>query len=168
MIQEIMEKYADMLYRLAYLRLQNCQDAEDVVQETFYRYIKREEGFEDDEHEKAWLITVTINGCRRIWRSAWKRHSGELDEVLWGQQTAPQEAEPENRMVEKESAAKILEAVMSLPVHYRDVIHLFYYEEMSVREIALATGRKEATITSQLTRGRDLLRKKLKEDYDFA
>lgn len=77
--------YSSLLYRIAFLQLKNNQDAEDVVQETFYRLVKNRKEFETPEHEKAWLIKVTLNGCRKVWRSAWYRHTdivpaGELPE----------------------------------------------------------------------------------------
>lgn len=162
--------YADMLFKIAYLRLQNMQDAEDVVQEVFYQYLKREVNFGSDEHEKAWLIKVTLNACRKIWRSAWNRHhsSGE-DMNTYGDSSKLQTGQGlEEEILSVENNRILLTAVKELPAKYRDVIHLFYYEELSVREISEATGRKESTVTSQLTRGRELLKKRLKEEYDFA
>ena len=73
----------------------------------------------------------------------------------------------ENAVLQKERSREIMESVMKLPVKYREVIHLFYYQQMSIKEIALATGRKESTVTSQLTRGRDMLKKNLKEEYRY-
>ena len=73
----------------------------------------------------------------------------------------------ENEVLQKERSREIMESVMKLPVKYREVIHLFYYQQMSIKEIALATGRKESTVTSQLTRGRDILKKNLKEEYRY-
>ncbi len=159
-----LDKYGDMLYKIAYMRLQNVEDAEDVVQEAFFQYLKRKDGFESEEHERAWLIHVTLNACRKVWRSAWKRHqSGEevSSEVPGGRV-------PEAEALSLEQGKEILKAVQSLPAKYRDVIHLFYYEELSIREISRATGRRESTVTSQLSRGRELLRKKLGEEYDYA
>lgn len=163
--------YSDMLFKIAYVRLQNVQDAEDVVQETFYRYLKHGEEFDSAEHEKAWLIKVTLNACRKVWRSAWNRHRSGTEE----EREFPEEGERghslpglEEEILAIESSQEILRAVKELPVKYRDVIHLFYYEELSVREIGQVTGRKESTVTSQLTRGRELLKKILKEEYDFA
>ena len=168
-LQKTIDKYSDMLFKIAYLRLQSVQDAEDVVQETFYQYLKRTELFSDEEHEKAWLIRVTLNACRKIWRSAWNRHRSDGDVILYEEfADADSEPGPEESLVAADNSRMLLEAVRTLPAKYRDVIHLFYYVEMSVKEIAEATGRRESTVTSQLTRGRELLRKKLKEEYDFA
>ncbi len=165
-LQQKIDRYSDMLYRIAFLQLRNSQDAEDVVQETFYQFIKGRKEFETAEHEKAWLIKVTLNGCRKVWRSAWYRHRETLPE-----QELPQAGETEagssmeSAVLQKERRREIMETVMKLPRKYREVIHLFYYQQMSIKEIALVTGRKESTVTSQLTRGRDMLRKNLKEEY---
>ena len=176
-LQLKIDEYGNMLYKISYLRLQNVQDAEDVVQEVFYQYLKHTQAFESPEHEKAWLIKVTLNTCRKLWRSAKRHPREELDHAL-GQvmempmtsETAAQTSlsEPEEAAVRQEERRRILNAVMALPARYRDVIHLFYYEEISVKEIARITGRGESTVTSQLTRGRGLLKKMLKEEYDFG
>ncbi len=181
-LQLKIDTYGNMLFKLSYLRLQNVQDAEDVVQEVFYQYLKKPRTFQSPEHEKAWFLKVTLNGCRKVWRSAWKRH-----QAVWpfeNQEAAgsrPEESkngeepgrengthEPEESFLRREENRRLLRAVLALPEKYRDVIHLFYYEELSVKEIAQITGRGESTVTSQLTRGRDLLRKSLREEYDFG
>lgn len=168
-LQDKIDCYSDMLFRIAYLRLKNRQDAEDVVQEVFYQYIRKNGAFDSSEHEKAWLIKVTLNGCRRVWRSAWNRHRGSPDDLAEEHEQAEFSCEGiEESIVSLENNRILLEAVKSLPAKYRDVIHLFYYEELSVREIGEVTGRKESTVTSQLTRGREMLKKRLKEEYDFA
>ena len=73
-LQLKIDEYGDMLFKLSYVRLQNRQDAEDVVQEVFYQYLKKPQSFQGPEHEKAWFLKVTLNACRKVWRSAWKRH----------------------------------------------------------------------------------------------
>lgn len=168
-LQEKIDRYSDMLFKIAYLRLMNMQDAEDVVQEVFYRYIQRTEGFADAEHEKAWLIKVTLNACRKIWRSAWNRHRSDEDVILSERFPVEERVQgPEESVIAADDSRLLLEAVKTLPTKYREVIHLFYYEELSIKEIGEVTGRKDSTVTSQLTRGRELLRKKLREEYDFA
>lgn len=203
-LQAAVEGYSDMLFKIAYLRLRNMQDAEDVVQEVFYQYLKRGEGFESTEYEKAWLIRVTLNACRKVWRSAWNRRKIDVSEEQYEQFSRSGAVKgggyagaadstaavslaghkepsgsfdpadsfdlmgPEERLVAEENCRLLLKAVMGLPAKYRDVIHLFYYEELSVKAIAAVTGRRESTVTSQLTRGRELLRRSLKEEYDFA
>lgn len=172
-IQLKMDAYGNMLFKLCLMRLKNVQDAEDVVQEVFYQYLKRVEPFENEEHEKAWMLKVAINGCHKVWRSAWRRHqSGEdwqdVTARLFDRGTEDAVPDPEEYSLEKERRQQLLAAVMALPSKYRDVIHLFYYQQLSIRAIAEITGRGQSTVTSQLTRGRELLRKSLKEEYDFA
>jgi len=161
-MQEKIDLYSDMLYKIAYLQLKNSEDAKDIVQEVFYQYIKNQKEFESDEHEKAWLIKVTLNGCKKLWRSAWFRHTEGLP-----RQDMPSESYLEKEIMEREKRRILLEEVWKLPRKYREVIHLFYFEEMSVKEISVATGRKQSTVTSQLTRGREILKKRLKEEYRY-
>lgn len=157
-----------MLFKIAYIRLQSVEDAEDVVQEVLYQYWKRTEEFQDKEHEKAWLIKVTLNACRKLWRSSWNRlRSTQEDTNIYCERDIGMEG-LEEKILSVEKNSILLTAVKALPAKYREVIHLFYYEELSVKEIGQITGRKESTITSQLTRGRELLKKVLKEEYDFA
>lgn len=187
-LQQKIEAYTDMLFKLSYIRLRNRQDAEDVVQEVFYQYLKNISNFESQEHEKAWLLRVTLNACKKVWRSAWKRHQREsypadlaeegyfhgcgdgfeTGKAVGGGMLSEEISSPEESAVRREEKRMLLRAVLGLPEKYRDVIHLFYYEELSVKEIARITGRGESTVTSQLTRGRELLRKSLKEEYDFG
>lgn len=172
-LQLKMDAYGGMLFKLCLIRLQNVQDAEDIVQEVFYQYLKREEPFESEEHEKAWLLKVAVNGCQKIWRSAWKKHrSGEdWQEMLAGfpdRGTEDTFSNPEEYSLERERRRQILAAVMALPARYREVIHLFYYQQLPIKAIAEITGRGQSTVTSQLTRGRELLSRSLKEEYDFA
>lgn len=161
-LQVKIDTYKDMLYKIAFMQLKNEQDAEDIVQEVFCQYYRSGKVFESEEHEKAWFIKVTLNACRKVWRSAWYRHNAPLPDY-----EMPGESRMESDFLKKERQEEVLRLVLSLPAKYREVIHLFYYEELSVREICAATGRQESTVTSQLTRGRDILRKKLKEEYGF-
>lgn len=170
-LQEKIDSYSDMLFKIAYARMGNRADAEDVVQETFYQYFRSSKEFDDEEYEKAWLIRVTLNGCRKVWRSGFYRRRSDVsdpEQISLQQEQETGEGSPEEAFLDKERARTVLEAVWRLPVTYRDVIHLFYYEELSVKEIAVILERKVSTVTSQLTRGRELLKKSLKEEYDFA
>lgn len=149
---EALRKYSDMVYRLAYAQVRNRTDADDIFQEVFIRLVKSGPEFESDEHMKAWLIRVTVNCSKTMWLSSWKKRM-----VFW-------EDKDLNRIPAEEAPAgneALEEALDSLPVKMRRVIHLFYYEEMSVDEIAEALSEKPSTIRSQLTRARKLLKKKL-------
>ncbi len=182
-LQAKINQYEGMLFGIAYLRTGSRQDAEDVVQETFYSYLvylRKGNVFTGEEHEKAWLIRVAINACRKLRRSAWVRNqSGQAVEHVSEQAVAgqaggdtenlgTQPVVPEEQILRREAGEELLKAVLALPVKYRDVIHLFYYEDLSVKEIGVLLGRRESTVTSQLSRGRALLRKSLREEYDFA
>ena len=171
-LQLKIDRYGDMLFKLSFLKLQNVQDAEDVVQEVFYQYVKRQESFAGEEHEKAWLIHVTLNACRKIWRSAWNRHRSR--EEIWEQDCKALSGRfeepvpgPEESLMNEEEKEMLFRAVNALPVRYREVIHLFYYEGYSTKEIAGMLHKNEATIRSCLHRGRARLKALLKEDYDF-
>lgn len=173
-LQLKIDEYSGMLYKLAFFQLKNFQDAEDVVQETFYQYIRTCPVFESREHEKAWFMKVTLNGCRKLFRCAWYRRRDALPprEIAAEGGNAAESSNATESSVEKEYLARerrqeLLDAVFSLPVKYREILHLFYFEDFSVKQIVEVTGRKESTVTSQLTRGRELLRKKLREEYQY-
>ena len=166
LLAEKIRTYSATLYKLALIQLKNEQDAEDVVQEVFYSYIRELREFSSQEHERAWFIKVTLNACKKVFRSAWNRHRSDLPEGF-GETYADPGEPPDDSYIRREANAELAKAVWGLPGQYREVIHLFYYEELSIKEIAMVCGRKEATVTSQLTRGRRILKKKLKEDYRF-
>ena len=149
-------RYQNMVYRTALHALGSPQDAEDAVQEVFLRLFQYRGTFESEEHLRRWLLRVTVNYGRDLLKSPWRKRR-----VSW-------EETPEIPVFDRPGQAALYREVMALPEKYRDVIHLFYYEELSVKEIAQITGRGESTVTSQLTRGRDLLRKSLREEYDFG
>lgn len=149
---EALHKYADMVYRLAYAQTRNRTDADDIFQEVFIRLVKKGPGFESGEHMKAWLIRVTVNCAKGMWLSSWKRRM-----VFWEDRDLakiPAEEAPAGN-------GALEEAMDSLPMKQRQVIHLFYYEEMSVEEIGEALDEKPSTIRSQLSRARKALKKKL-------
>lgn len=150
-IERVFHQYADMIYRLAYSHTQNRNDADDVFQEVFLRYMKGTKSFESEEHEKAWLIRVTVNCCKKLWSSAWFRHTVELDE---------------NLALEMPEESDVYHSLLQLPKKYRTVIHLFYYEDMPVAQIGRILGMKESAVRTQLTRARNLLKTKLKGDFD--
>lgn len=156
-VEKLLEMYADTVYRLAFSRTRNKQDAEDIMQDVFMKYIKADVKFNDEEHRKAWLLKVTINTTKTLLTSAWFRHRSNLDEIEEGLS-----AEME---VEK---SEVYYAVMQLPIKYRSVVHLFYYEEYSIKEICEIMGMKESTVKSLLHRSRKMLEKILKEEnYEF-
>lgn len=156
-IEFVLQNYAEMVYRLAYIRTKNSPDAEDLLQEVFLRLLKSNIRFNDGEHCKAWLIRTTINCSKNLLTSAWFRKTVYLEDGLDNYANA----------VEK-GKSNVFYAVLELPVKYRVVVHLYYYEDFSVAEISTMLNRKESTVKTQLYRARELLKKKLKGDYDYV
>lgn len=150
-IQYVLNKYSKILIRLAFTHLKNMADAEDIVQEVFISLIKRGNSFDSEEHEKAWLIRVTINKSRNTLKSAWNRNKAPLDEDI-------------SYLPKEES--EVITSVLSLPSKYRTVIHLFYYENYAINEIAGMLGKNPATIGTWLSRGRKILKTKLEGGFD--
>ena len=150
---ETIEKYSLRVYRLAYSLVKNKSDADDIHQEVFVRYITSKPAFENAEHEKAWFIRVTTNLCKNLWKTAWKRKVISLSEY---------EERIENGIGYKEDS--IIDVVKLLPQKYRVVIHLFYYEEMSIEEISKVLDLNPSTVRTHLTRARRKLGKILEED----
>lgn len=146
-IQYVVEKYSDMILRIAYQNLKNKSDSEDVTQDTFIKLIKQSE-FMDEAHMKAWLIKVTINKCKDLNKTAWYRKTESLTEI---------------EIPFTEDEAGILEEVFKLSSDYRNVIYLYYYEGYNISEIASILGKKENTISSRLTRARKKLKNILVE-----
>lgn len=151
-IDEIVGKYADMVYRIAVTQMKNTQDAQDIFQEVFMRLLEHLGEMESEEHLKAWLIRVTLNCSKSSLTSAWRRH------------TQPLEEQEEIPVFEKQEQSELYEYLKALPQKYRTVLYLFYYEELSVKKICDITNQKEATIKSQLSRGRAMLKDKLETE----
>lgn len=151
--EQLLDQYGAMLFRIAYARTQSRSDAEDIVQETWVRYFRTAPELESEEHRKAWLLRVCLNCANSFLASAWRRHSAPLDETL------PGDSSPESDRLD------VLAAVRALPDKYRTVVHLFYYEELSVREIAEIVGSREAAVKTQLHRARQMLKEKLGGEY---
>ena len=149
--QRLVEAHSQAVYRLAYARTGSRADAEDITQETFLRLVAAAPDFRDEAHCRAWLLRVALNCAADLHRSAWRRRRVPLEEAA--ELTAPQ----------AEMGDSVLEAVLALPEAYRAPIHLFYYEEMSVAEIAQMLGKREGTIRTRLSRARVMLREILSQ-----
>ena len=148
-ICRLVETYSEMLLHLACTRLSSTADAEDTVQEVFLRLLTNRPRFRDAKHEKAWLIRTTLHRTADLRRAARNRDVPLTD-------TLPaRPSEPES---------EILSAVRALPENYSAVIHLYYYEGYSIKEIAKLLGLPIATVGTRLARGRERLRTLLKED----
>ena len=149
-----MDRYADMVRRLCMIHLKNEADTEDIFQTVFLKYLLSPVVFESEEHEKAWLIRVTSNACKDLLKSFFRSRTTSLDDLL----ERPAELPPDHR--------EVLEAVLSLPRKYREVIYLHYYEDYTAPQISRILGKKVNTIYTLLTRSKQMLREKLGGDAD--
>ena len=157
--EEVLSTLGDSILRLAFSYLHNREDAEDILQETMIKLVTQMPVFENEKHRKAWLMTVAANLAKNRIEYNRVRDTAELNEELAG-------AEEEDRNV-SDDLSEIWKAVEQLPVNQREAIHLFYQEGYKTAEIAEITGRPEATVRSDLKRGRDKLKSILKEADDF-
>ena len=148
-VDGILKRNADMVYRLAFARAHHRQDAEDIFQDVFLRYVRRVPRFADEDHEKAWFIRVTMNCIKSYYGRADRRHTFSSESLL--NAAAPQ----------GDDFALLL---LSLPPAHRMTVHLFYAERMSVRQIAKLTGRSENAVRVCLTRARHTLRQSLQQE----
>ncbi len=151
--EHILDTYGGHILRYAYTYLHNQSDAEEVLQDTLLQFLKTAPVFENAAHEKAWLLRVAGNLSKSRIQYNSIRKTDELQEELAA----------ENR----EDLSFLWDAVRALPDKYREVVHLFYYEGYSTREIAALLNRREVTVRSDLHRGRQQLKNILKEAYDF-
>ena len=150
----IYQTHADRLFAIAFTVCQNREDAEDAVQDTLIRYCGVRKDFESEEHIKAWLIRVVINRAKDIRSSFWRRNQASYEDYM---AELPFE-EPED--------SRLFEAVMQLEEKYRIVVHMFYYEDYDIKEIAHILKCPSGTVKSRLSRARALLKTTLKEDWN--
>lgn len=160
---EVMRHYTPTVYRIAFTRLKNPTDCEDITQDVFVRYFRANITFESEEHRKAWLIRCTVNCVNTFATSAWARHRGETEDIEnFSENENLSDNTTEEALEKKELRQTVLNAVFKLPDKYRIPVHLFYFEDMSTAQIATVTGTRESTVRSQLTRARKMLEKLLK------
>lgn len=150
-VEEMYSKYSDMVYRIAFLRTKSSSDSDDILQEVFLRYIRRQPVFTDDEHSKAWFIRTAINCSISLLSSAWQRNTVGMDDEL---------------LAHVEQDGEVYGVVLSLPVKLRTAVHLYYYEGYRISECAQLMGVKPSTFKSWLFRARSLLRDMLNEEIE--
>lgn len=148
------DRYADMVRRLCLIHLKNQADSEDVFQTVFMKYVLSSAVFENEEHEKAWFIRVTVNACRDLLRSFFRSRTVSIDELI----DLPEDEPSETR--------EVLSAVLELPEKYRDVVYLHYFEGYTAPEIGRLINKNVNTVYSLLARSKKLLREKLGGDED--
>ena len=153
-VQELAASYQGSLFAAAFNVCKNAQDAEDVVQDTFVQYYTTKKEFESEQHIRAWLMRVAVNKAKNVNRTFWRRNKISIEDYM------------ETLVFETPAAETLFETVMQLPEKYRIVIHLYYYEEYAVREIAQILKLSESNVKIRLSRGRAMLKETLKEEWD--
>lgn len=152
-VNRAIDLYSDTIRRICMLHLKNTADTEDIFQTVFLKYALSDICFENHEHEKAWLIRVTMNACKDLLKSFWK-HTIALDEII----EQPSNISPDHK--------EVLEAVLSLPARYRDVVYLHFYEGYTAPEISQILHKNVNTVYTLLNRSKQMLQKKLEGDED--
>ena len=143
------ERYSDMVRRICLIHLKNYADTEDIFQTVFLKYVLSSVSFESQEHEKAWLIRVTVNACRDLLKGFFRNHAVSLDEMM--QQPAALSSDE----------WEVLQAVLSLPSQYKNVVYLHYYEGYTAPQISKILGKNVNTVYTLLNRSKKLLKEKL-------
>ena len=149
--ERLVNSYSDLILRLSYTYLKSTQDAQDICQTVFLKLLQKPRDFVSPEHEKAWIIRTAANLCKDQLKSGWRRATVALEAAA----AVPAPAEEEGGL---------LAAVNLLPPKYRAVIYLYYYEGYAAKEIAELLGEKPATVSTQLSRGRQQLRTLLESE----
>lgn len=145
---DTVKKYSDLVYRICFLYMKNKTDSEDAYQDTFLKLYTSKIDLKNDNHVKAWLITVAGNICKNSLKKARLRTHEELNDEICG-------------IIDDTSQRDVVSAVMQLPELYKQIIYLYYYEGYSTAEIAGLENCKEATVRTRLARGRELLKQAL-------
>ncbi len=151
--EKTVERYLDIVYRVALSCCKNPYDAEDVVQTVFLKLLEYKGNFQEQEHLRRWLIRVTVNESHSLWRTFQRRKVIPLEELAF---------EPS---FSTEEHSELFYAVSCLPIKYREVVHLYYYEEYSIKEIAVLLHLSETAIQTRLMRARKKLKQQLKEAW---
>lgn len=147
-IEQVIRENADMIYRIAYQSLKNAADAEDVLQEVSLLLVTRDAPLFDEQRLKPWLVRVTVNKCRDLWRQPWRKRAEPLDDHLDLQAPAHRE---------------VMAELWQLPKTDRTILYLYYYEEFTIAEIAQMLGKNANTVSARLQRARKKLKKILTE-----
>ena len=151
--KEVYDRQAERVYRTAFLYLRNVQDAEDALQGVFLKQMEKAVFFSDEKQEKAWFLTVTKNYCKDMKKAFWKRKVSLLE--------FPEDFPGRGA---EEGGTELRNLVLSLPLRYREVLHLYYFEGYSIREMADILKRNPSTIGSRLAAARKRLKQKMEQE----
>ena len=155
--EELYDQYSNDVLRMAYFYLGDRQRAEDVCQDVFIKLYTRADTIEPGK-EKAWLLRVTVNACRDLWRGAW------LKRVVLGAPTLEIIPAQDETIEQREEKAELMRSVNKLPAVFREAVLLHYYQGLGISEIAQMLDLPEGTISSRLSRARKKLEVLLKEE----
>ena len=155
-VEDLLERYAGLVYRLAFARTRSKEGAEDVFQEVFLRLVAKHPDLKNEEHEKAWFCRVTINCANSYWRNPFRRRTQSLEDT--GELTSPP----------PEAGSELDACLDRLSPELRVVVHLYYYEGYSTPEIARLLCKKESAVRMRLMRARRQMRNFLEEGGDFC
>lgn len=164
-MEETILKYTSLVYRVAFEYFKNKYDAEDICQEVFLCYWKKNPVFENEKHEKAWFIRVTINHCNNQWKIPWNKRKVAMDEEVMETISGINISDDFTNEVSDNIAIKL--ALHKLSGKERVMVYLFYYEEYKVKDIAKILCMSENSAYVRLNRIRQKLKKMLKGDYDY-
>jgi len=153
---EVIERYKNMVYGIAMTRVKNSDDADDVFQEVFLAYFRKQPEFNEEEHRKAWLIKTAVNCSRKAAGNPWRRRIEPLAEDSGGGAVFSFSSDEDTALYT---------ALCGLPETYRTVLHLYYFEDLPAEQIGKLLGIRPGAVRMRMTRGREMLKEKLKGDY---
>lgn len=156
LLDQLMDQYGQSLLQLAYSYVGNREVAEDLTQEVFVKCYQRMDQYERKSSLKTWLWRIAINHCKDYLRSWHHKHIVISEEQA--KQTSSQERAVENQVIQRYEDEQLVKTVMSLPDTYREVIYLYYFEELSMKEISYLTGVNQNTIKTRLKRAKEILK----------
>jgi len=155
-IGRMLSNYGNALLRMCFLYLKDVHLAEDAVQETFIKIYRKYSGFNHNADEKTWITRIAINVCKNYLRNPWRKHVDE---------SAVLEDIPSDGGIAGAQDDRLIAEIMRLSVKYKDVIILYYYQSLKIREISHVLKIPEATVSTRLGRARGMLKKRLKGWY---
>lgn len=148
------KRYRDCIFAIAYNYLKNSYDADDITQNVLLKYYHNKKILESEAHKKNWLIRVTINECKKMLMSPWRNRNQNLEDYA------------DSLLFEEKEESELFLAVMGLQQKYRTVVHLYYFEDYSTREIAQILGIRESAVSTRLMRARNMLKDMLQEVWN--
>lgn len=159
LIDQLMNQYGESLLHLTYSYVGKREVAEDLTQEIFVKCYQRLDQYQKRSSIKSWIWRIAINHCKDYLRSWHHKHIVISEEKV--NNTPSQETEVENQVIQRNEDEELVKTVRSLPDTYREVIYLYYFEELSIKEISYLTGINQNTIKTRLKRAKEILRESL-------